>query len=271
MYVSDSRASAGDAGSRCTSVRARHGSGTSVAAGCPGGRTEEPVEVEGAQPVRGRSEQRRVADDLGDAAAAESRQLRADVLGDGREVAHHVLGRARELGAQVLALGGDARGAGIEMALAGHVAAEGDETGGTEAVLLGAEERRHDHVATGLQAAVRAQRDAVAQIVAHQDLVDLGEAELPRDAHVLDGRQRAGTRAADMAADLDVVGARLGDARRDGADAQGRDQLDADAGAGVDGPQVRDELGEVLDGVDVVMGWRADERDARSGRGAAAR
>ena len=103
--------------------------------------------------------------------------------------------------------------------------------GGAEAVLLGAQQRRDDHVATGLQAAVGAQRHAVAQAVAHQDLVGLGEAELPRDAHVLDGDERAGAGAAGVAADLDVVRAGLGDAGRDGADAQRRDQLDADAGA----------------------------------------
>ncbi len=134
--------------------------------------------------------------------------------------------------------------------------------GGAEAELLGAQQRGHHHVATRLETAIGTQRHAVTQVVAHEDLVDLGEAELPRDAHVLDGRQRAGARATDMAADLDVVRARLGDARRDGADAQGRDELDADARTGIDGPQVGDELRQVLDGVDVVMWRRADERDA---------
>ena len=41
------------------------------------------------------------------------------------------------------------------------------------------------------------------------------------------------------------------------------DELDADAGAGVDRAQVGDELREVLDRVDVVVRRRADERDAR--------
>ena len=93
--------------------------------------------------------------------------------------------------------------------------------GRAEAVLLGAQQRGDDDVAAGLEAAVGAQRDAVAQAVAHQHLVDLGEAELPGDAHVLDRGERAGARAADVAGDLDVVGARLGDARGDGADARG--------------------------------------------------
>ena len=119
------------------------------------------------------------------------------------------------------------------MALARHVAADGDERRGAEAELLGAQERRHHHVATGLEAAVGAQRDTVAQVVAHQDLVDLGEAELPGCPDVLDGRQRGGAGAAHVAADVDVVAPGLGDAGRDGADAQGRHQLDADARAGL--------------------------------------
>ena len=57
---------------------------------------------------------------------------------------------------------------------------------------------------------------------------------------------------------MDVVGTGLGHAGRDGADAPGRDQLHADPGVWVDGTKVGDELGEVLDRVDVVMRRRAD-------------
>ena len=62
-----------------------------------------------------------------------------------------------------------------------------------------------------------------------------------------------------MAADLDVVGARLGDAGRDGADTQRRDELHADARARADGPQVGDQLREILDRIDVVVRRRADQ------------
>ena len=153
---------------------------------------------------------------------------RADVLGDGREVAHDVLGRARELGAQVLALGGDAGRTGVEVALAGHVAADRHERRRPERELLGAEERGDEHVTTGLQAAVGAQGDAVAQVVAEEDLVDLGQAELPRRADVLDRRQRRGARPAGVARQMDVRRAGLGDAGRDRPDAAARDELDAD-------------------------------------------
>ena len=55
---------------------------------------------------------------------------------------------------------------------------------------------------------------------------------------------------------LDDVGVGLGDAGRDGPDADLGDELDGDAGVGVDGVEVVDELREVLDGVDVVVGRR---------------
>src|SRR6186997_2871903 len=61
-----------------------------------------------------------------------------------------------------------------------------------------------------------------------------------------------------MARQVDVRGAGLGDARGDRPDPATRDELDPDPGGRIDGAQVGDELGEVLDRVDVVVGWRAD-------------
>ena len=148
--------------------------------------------------------------------------------------------------------------AGVEMALAGHVAADRDERRRPERELLGAEQRGDEQVAAGLQAAVGAQRDPVAQVVAQEDLVDLGEAELPRRPDVLDRRQRRRAGAAGVAGQVDVRGAGLGDAGRDRPDAAAGDELDADAGRRVDRAQVGDELGEVLDRVDVVVRRRAD-------------
>src|SRR5581483_2816901 len=66
-----------------------------------------------------------------------------------------------------------------------------------------------------------------------------------------------------MARDEDVIGARLRDARRDSAYARLRYELHADARAGVDGLQVVYQLRQVLDRVDVVMGWWGDELHPR--------
>ena len=133
--------------------------------------------------------------------------------------------------AQVLLLGGDAGRAGVEVALAGHVAADRDQHRRAEAELLGAEQRRDDHVLRRLEAAVGAQPDARAEAVHDQHLLRLGQTELPRAAGVLDRGERRGAGAAGVAGDQDVVGPGLGDAGRDRADAGLGDQLDADLGA----------------------------------------
>ena len=117
----------------------------------------------------------------------------ADFLRQQREVGDDLLGRALELGPQVLALGGDAGRAGVDVALPGHGAAHGHQRRRAEAVALGAEQGRDDDVASGLEPAVGAHLDPMPQAVPDQRRLRLGEAQLPRRAGVLDGA-RAATR-----------------------------------------------------------------------------
>ena len=144
------------------------------------------------------------------------------------------------------------------MALARHVAADRDERRRPERELLGAEQRGHEQVPAGLQPAIGAQRDAVAQVVAEERLVDLGQAELPGRPDVLDRRQRRRPGPAGVARQVDVRGAGLGHPGGDRPDAAAGDELDADACRRIDRAQVGDELGQVLDRVDVVVRRRAD-------------
>ena len=59
-----------------------------------------------------------------------------------------------------------------------------DQRRGREAEFLGAEQRGDDDVAAGLELSVGLDHDAAAQVVEHQRLVRLGEAELPRQPRV---------------------------------------------------------------------------------------
>ena len=138
-----------------------------------------------------------------------------------------------------------------------------DERRRGEAELLGAEQRGDDDVAAGAHLAVGLQDDAAAQVVLHEHLVRLGEPELPGHAGVLDRGERRRARAAVVTRDQDHVGVRLGDARRDRADARFGDQLHADARARVRHLQIEDELREIFDRVDVVVGRGRDQRHAR--------
>ena len=149
------------------------------------------------------------------------------------------------------------------MALAHHDAAGRDQGRGGKAELVGAEQRADHDVASGAEAAVDLHHDAAAQPLAHQRLVGFGKADFPRRACVLDRGQRRGAGAAFKACDGDMVGARLGDARGHGADADFGDQLDRDLTVRIDVLEVVDQLRQILDRIDVVVRRRRDQADAR--------
>ncbi len=114
----------------------------------------------------------------------------------------------------------DAHRAGVQVADAHQDAAQRHERRGGEAELVGAEQRRDHDVAPGLESAVGLHADAAAQVVQHQRLLGLGEADLPGHAGVLDRGERRRAGAAVVAADQHAVRAALRDARRDRADAR---------------------------------------------------
>src|SRR5260370_924834 len=119
----------------------------------------------------------------------------------------------------------------------------------------------HD-CAAGLRLASDRDDDPVAELVQDEDLLGLGDAELPGNATVLDRGEWRGPRAAVVAGDQDDVRVGLGDAGRDGADADFRDELHVDPRLWIGVLQVVDQLGQVLDRVDVVVRRRRDELHA---------
>ena len=204
-----------------------------------------------------------LADHLVEGAIAHRGHQLAHFLGDEEEVVDDVLGLAGEALAQHRVLRRDADRAGVEMALAHHDAAGRDQRRGGEAELVGAEQRADHDVAAGADAAVDLHRDAAAQPVGDQRLVGFGEADFPRAAGMLDRGQRRSAGAAFEAGDGDMVGARLGDAGGDRADADFGDELHRHVARRVDVLQVEDELRQILDRIDVVMRRRRDQADAR--------
>ncbi len=206
-----------------------------------------------------------LADRLVERAEAQLREVARAPL---RRCTEEVLDELRLAGetlAQHRVLRRDTHGAGVEVADAHHDAARDHERRGGETELLAAEQRRDHDVATRLQLAVDLHDDAVAKTVEQQRLLGLGQAELPRCAGVLDRGQRRRAGATVVTGDEHHVGVRLGDTGRDGADADLGDQLHVDAGLRVGVLQVVDQLGEILDRVDVVVRRRRDQADARRG------
>ena len=155
---------------------------------------EDPGEVEAARlPVVERGthlEAIRPADHLVDRPEAQAGHVLAHLLGDEAHEVDDVLGVAREPLAQLRVLGRDAHRAGVEVARPHDDAAERDERRRREAELLRAEQRADDDVAARLELAVHLHGDPAAQVVHHEDLVGLGEAQLPGRARVLDRGER---------------------------------------------------------------------------------
>ena len=133
-------------------------------------------------------------DHLIEGAEAELGHQLADFLGDEEEIVDDVLGLALESLAQHRVLRRDADRAGVEVALAHHDAAGGNQRRGGKAELIGAEQGAHHHVAAGADAAVDLHGNATAQAVDDQRLMGLGEADFPGAAGVLDRRQRRSRR-----------------------------------------------------------------------------
>ncbi len=204
------------------------------------------------------------ADQVGHAAHPQLRHPLAGLAGDELEVVHDHLGQPDEVvHAQHLVLRGDTRCTVVQVADAQVLAAQRDHRAGAEAEALGTQDRGLDHVQAGLQAAVGLQAHLVAQVVAAQGRVGLGQAQLPRGAGVLHRGQRAGAGAAVVAGDGDQVGVGLGHAGGNGADPGLGNQLHRDQRIRVDLLEVEDQLRQVLDGVDVVVWRRRDQGHAR--------
>src|SRR5690606_3971993 len=98
---------------------------------------------------------------------------------EAEEVHRHLDGADVVVAAQAVGLGGGPGGAVVEVAEAQMLAAEGRDGRGAEARALGAEERRVDRVAAGLQAAAGLPPPLVPPVVRAQGLVGLREAQLP--------------------------------------------------------------------------------------------
>ena len=208
----------------------------------------------------GRDEQVASPDQLLEAAGTDRRHRATGVLGDEPEQVDDVVDRAAVLGPQVLPLGGDTDRAGVLVAAADHLAAEGEQRCGPEAVPIGAEEGGHDHVAAGAETPVGLDGGRRPQPVGDEGLVRLGETQLPRRPGVLDRHQRRSAGSPAVAGDHHGVGEGLGDTDGDRTDAGTRDELHRHPGQRLERLQVVDELREVLDRVDVVMRRRRDER-----------
>lgn len=199
-------------------------------------------------------EQVRTTDDLVQRPGAELGQPRAHLVGEEPEELLDELRPTAVALAKDRILRGDPDRAGVLVAHPHHDAPRHHERGGRKTELLGTEERGDDHVACGLELAVHLEGHPIAQPVGEQSLVRLGEAELPGTPCVGERREWSRSRPAVATGDQDHIGVRLGDPSGHRADAGLGDQLDVHPCPRIGRLEVVDQLGEVFDGVDVMVG-----------------
>ncbi len=167
--------------------------------------------------------------------------------------------------AELGVLRSNAHRAGVEVTLAHHDAAQGNQRQGGETELLRAEQGCNRHVTPRRQFAVHLEAHAAAEVVHHQHLLGFRKTQLPRGAGVPDGGDGRRAGAAIVAADEDHVGVRLGHARRYRAHARLGHEFDGDARLRVSVLQIVDQLRQVFDGVDVVVRRGRNKLHTRDG------
>ena len=205
------------------------------------------------------------ADDFVKRPVAHGRENLTDFLRGVHEEVDKVARRAREARAKLFTLGRNTNRAVVRVANARHDTTRGNHRNSTEAVLIRSHERSLDDVKTRSAATVRAQNDAFAETILDKSSVRLNETHLQRTTAVLDGRQRRRTSTTITTRNLNDIGVRLGDTRCDSTDASLSHELHGHLGLLIDHVQIVDELREILNGVNVVVRRRRNERDTSLG------
>ena len=201
-------------------------------------------------------------DDVIQAPGPHRGQILPHLLRQEREVIHQILIPPHEVLPQRRVLRRHAHRASVQIALPHHHAAQHDERRRTEAEFLGAQQGHQHDVAARLDLPVHLQPDLRAQSVADECLLRLAQTNLWRDAREAHTRGRARARTSLGTANHDEVGLCLCHACGNRAHATLGHQLHGDGCLRIDVLQVENQLCQVLDAVDVVMGRRRDEADA---------
>ena len=187
------------------------------------------------------------ADHFVQAAEAQARQYLAHFLGDEGHEVDDLFRRAGEFLAQLLVLHAHAHRAGVAVALAHHDAAHRHQAQRADAEFLRAQDRGDHDVAPGLEPAIGAQLDAMAQAIERQHLIGFRKTHFPGRAGIFDRRLRARPGAARMAGHHNDVSLGLGHPGGNGSHTHCGHELDVYTGVDIGVFEVMDELRQILD------------------------
>ncbi len=161
-------------------------------------------------------------------------------------------------------LGGNTNRTGIQMAFAHHDTAQGNQRCGGKAEFLGTQQSGIYHIPAGFQLAVRLQDNPVAQVIDHKGLLNFRNTEFHGQSGIFDGTGRTGPGSSFTSADGNAVGMCFGNTGGNSSDSFFRNQFYIDPGPRVGAFQVKDQLGQVFDGIDIVMRRRGYQGYTRS-------
>ena len=185
----------------------------------------------------------------------------AHLFSNETDVVHHHLHPADiVLFTQHRVLGGNAGSTVVQMADTQIFTADGNHRRSTKTETLRPEQRSLDHIQPGLETTIGLYPHLVTEIIGAQDLVGLGKAQLPRRPGIFHRGQRTGTGAAVIAGDGDQISVSLGNSGGNGADTGLGHQFDGDQRLGINLLQIKNELGQILDGVDIMVRRRRNKR-----------
>ncbi len=178
---------------------------------------------------------------------------------------HHILGLAPEPLAQFLILCGNAEGTGVEVAHTHHPAAHGYQGSRGEPEFLCPEQGGYCNVPSAHQLPVCFQDHTGPKAIGRQRMMGLRQTQFPGQTGIVNGTLGCCTCPAVMPGDQNDSGAGFRHAAGNGPDTVFRYQFYGDPGLPVGVFQVVNQLGQILDGVNVVMGRGRDEGHTRCG------
>ena len=187
------------------------------------------------------------------------------LLGNEQHEIHHIFRLPLEPAPQGGILGGNAHGAGVQIAHPHHHAAHGHQRRGGEAELLRPQHTGDGHIPSAHQLAVGFQPHPGAQAVANQSLVGFRQTQLPGQTRVVDGALGCRAGAAVIARNQHTPGTGLGHTGGNGAHTSLGHQLHGDTGVAVGILQIVNQLRQILDGINVVVGRGRDQGNAGGG------
>ena len=183
-------------------------------------------------------------------------QIFAYFLCQESKIIHYIFIVSAETFAEFGVLGGHAYGTGVGVAFAHHDASQHNQCGGTETEFFRTQQGHVDNVPSGFQLSVHLQLHLSAESVQHQGLLRLTQSYFGRDTCIPHTRCRRCAGSSFRSRNDNQVGFCFGYSGGNGSHAAFGYQFHADSCLWVYVFQVEYQLGQIFDGINVMVGWR---------------